>query len=123
MFDAPTTALWTRICRAAALLRAFALLEDGPATDRSPAALPDDAWPWEAWPDRPPARPSAPARTPASGSPARAPEAAHPHRRHVERRRGARRPGTPAPAPMVCLSPVVRRVAGRRDKDRRPSRA
>jgi hypothetical protein len=123
MFDALATAAWTRICRAGAFLRAFALLEDGRTTDRSPAALPDETWAWAAWPDRRAALMPTPVRASPTPRAARAPAVAHPHRRHVEPRRRSRRPGTPPPAPMVCLSPVVRRVADRRDEDRRRSRA
>ena len=106
MFVAPASFVWHRIRRAAALLRAFALLEDPPvprqsdgrttATESDPALVPE----------------------PAHASLVAHLRDTHPHRVRLATPRLPRRPGVP-PRPAACLTPVHPRAEaplGERDR-------
>ncbi|HTN25318.1 MAG TPA: hypothetical protein VL120_15110 [Solirubrobacteraceae bacterium] len=99
---------WTsRLRRAAALVKAFALLEDPPRDARraATARLPASAAPPSA-----PAAPSSALRPAAVGE--RAPHSdrgrAHPHRLALVTTAAPRRPGAPPARPQPCTMPIVR---------------
>jgi hypothetical protein len=89
---------WTaRLARAAALVKAFALLEDPP---RSAAA--------GAGADRLAGAPLRPASDPSIHVALARAARTHPHRRHLGAAPRARRPGAPRPRPQACVVPIPR---------------
>ena len=97
---APDASPWTtRLRRAAALVKAFALLEDAPRGDQAAAHAAG------------PASPSAPSGARAPGAPEHIQHSdrgrAHPHQLPLATIAAPRRPGAPPARPQPCTMPIV----------------